>query len=128
MNLHPKFTIQLFGKKTRSHILMTEKTRSLLKEIGNGRITDGVNKLTTVAKMVQELSSNNTFDHGYFQLIRMIEIMQNEENDGNLYQTAKMAKSEMDEQLEEIRVAEAKLAVKKLNLGLAKLRSDVDEL
>lgn len=128
MNLHPKFIDPLHGEKTRSHILMTAKTRSLLKEIGNGRITRGVEKLVTVAMMVKELSSSDTFDHGYFQLIRMIEIMQNEESDGNLYQSAKIAKSEMDEQLEELRVAEAQLAVKKLNLGLAKLRSDVEEL
>jgi hypothetical protein len=127
MDLVKKFTIHLIGKKRRTTIYMTEGMEDIIKEVGHGKISTGLKKLSLCAFLIREFDGQS-FDRGYRRLCRTLEVMNEPDHDGNMVEAAKEAKSEMDLLEDEITNLEAELYSKKFKQGVAKMSKDVQGL
>lgn len=127
MDLVKKFSIHLFGKKRRTTCDMSPGMEDIIREVGNGKIGHGLQKLALCGYLIKELDGIS-FDRGFRRLCRTLEIMQEPDHDGDAVQATKQAKEELDILEDEIRDQEAELSMKKFNHGLAKLQKSVSDL
>jgi hypothetical protein len=125
MDASKRHTMHLYGDTKMTPVMMTEGMREIFREVGNGKISEGIRKLSICACIIKDLDGRS-FDRGYWRLIRTIAIME-EKDDGDMVEGLKIAAKELEELEAQVREDEAALTMKKFNLGVAKMKQQLNE-
>lgn len=118
-------TMHLYGETKMTPVMMTEGMREIFREVGNGKISEGIRKLSICACIIKDLDGRS-FERGYWRLIRTIAIME-QEDDGDLVAGLKKADTELELLEAQVREDEAELTMKKFNLGIAKMKQQLKQ-
>lgn len=125
MDASKRHTMHLYGDTKMTPVMMTEGMREIFREVGNGKISEGIRKLSICACIIKDLDGRS-FDRGYWRLIRTIAIME-QKDDGDMIEGLKIAAKELEDLEAQVREDEAALTMKKFNLGVAKMKQQLNE-